>query len=66
MIVALGQSMIRTMYLFDYKWQVGLTDMGTLRVIRKVTESMEVFDVGVLCSVHVQRVISATSRIWKS
>ena len=40
--------------------------MGTLRVIQKATESMEVFKVGTLYSIRVQGVISAISRIWKS
>ena len=66
MTVALRKSVIGTTYLLIIVWQAGLTDMGTLRVIQKATESMEVFKVGTLYSIRVQRVISAISCIWKS
>ena len=56
--------MIGTTYLFDYCLARGLMDMGTLRVIQKEMESIEVFDT--LCGAHVQRVIYETSCIWKS
>ena len=39
-------------------WQVGLMDAGILRVIHKMTETMEVFDVGAF----VQR--SCTEKMW--